>query len=126
MSLLASATALGIGASALAQGKDPPGVNPTHYQCYKVEAPTKPITLKTLRDQFGVAENITIHTPLYLCAPTDKNGVAAKDKTTHYLCYQEEGKAVNRKAAITNQFGTINLAILTPAMLCAPSLKKLM
>jgi hypothetical protein len=91
-----------------------------------VEAPTKPITLNTLRDQFGVAEKITIHTPLYLCAPTDKNGVAAKDKTTHYLCYQEEGKAVNRKAAITNQFGTVNLAVLTPAMLCVPSLKKLL
>jgi hypothetical protein len=120
------AGAFGLGAPAHAQGADPRGVNPTHYQCYKVEAPTKQVVLKSLRDQFGTAAPVTVVTPMFLCAPTDKNGVAAKDKTTHYLCYQDEGlKPPGKKAQITNQFGTIDVTILTPAMLCVPSLKKI-
>ena len=120
------AGAFGLGAPAHAQGANPRGVNPTHYQCYKVEATTKEIVLKSLRDQFGAAAPVKVTTPLFLCAPTDKNGVAAKDKTTHYLCYQDDGvKPVNKKAQITNQFGEMGIAITTPAMLCVPSLKKI-
>jgi hypothetical protein len=120
------AGAFGLAAPAHAQGADPRGVNPTHYQCYKVEAPTKQITLKVLRDQFGTATPVKVGTPLFLCAPTDKNGVAAKDRTTHYLCYEDEGvKPANKKAQITNQFGTIPVSILAPVMLCVPSLKKI-
>jgi len=121
-----TAASFGLGAPAYAQGANPRGVNPTHYQCYKVEAATNKITLKSLKDQFGTAAPVTVGTPLFLCAPTDKNGVAAKDRTTHYLCYQDEGvKPPNKKAQITNQFGNIPVSILTPAMLCVPSLKKI-
>jgi hypothetical protein len=37
-----------------AQGQNPPGVNPTHYQCYEVTSVQsfQPIEV-TLRDQFG-------------------------------------------------------------------------
>jgi hypothetical protein len=137
MAFVASAIALGSGAPALAQapaqtpaeaqGKDPPGVNPTHYQCYQVKAPTKLLTLKSLRDQFGVAEKISVTTPMHLCVPTAKNGVEPKDPRTHYLCYQDKGvKPPNRKARITNQFGDVDIAVLTPTMLCVPSLKKLL
>lgn len=77
LAIAASAQAQGVApapgpgaASAQAEGKDPPGVNPIHYQCYKVEAPTKPITVNTLRDQFGAAEKIAVTTPMYLCVPT--------------------------------------------------------
>ncbi|MEA3024512.1 MAG: hypothetical protein QOK01_3364 [Alphaproteobacteria bacterium] len=120
------AGAFGLAAPAHAQGANPRGVNPTHYQCYKIDAPAKQVTVKSLRDQFGTAGPVTLGAPLFLCAPTDKNGVAAKDKTTHYLCYQDDGvKPVNKKAQITNQFGEMGIAITTPAMLCVPSLKKL-
>jgi hypothetical protein len=115
-----------LGAPAHAQGANPRGVNPTHYQCYKVEAASKEIVLKSLRDQFGTTAPVKVATPMFLCAPTDKNGVPAKDKTTHYLCYQDEGvKPPGKKARITNQFGAIDVLIATPVMLCVPSIKKI-
>jgi hypothetical protein len=84
-------------AVAHAQGKDPPGVDPTHYECYRVEVATKPVTLNTLRDQFGIAEKIAVGNPMYLCVPTAKNGVEPKDPKTHHLCYQD--KASRRRIA---------------------------
>ena len=72
-------------------GKNPPRVNPTHYQCYTVEAPATPETLRALRDQFGISEGVKLSKPVMLCAPTGKNGTAPKDRITHYLCYQDEG-----------------------------------
>ena len=42
------AGAFGLAAPAHAQGANPRGVNPTHYQCYKIDAPAKPVTLKVL------------------------------------------------------------------------------
>lgn len=120
----------GLGVAAHAQdGKNPPGVNPTHYQCYRVEAPTEPIVVKLLQDQFGIAEEVKIGTPLHLCAPTAKNRVAARDRVTHYLCYQDEVKPANKKVNIINQFTKktgIDLAVLGPAFLCVPSRKKVL
>jgi hypothetical protein len=125
--VIAMLAGVGLSASAQAQGANPPGVNPTHYQCYRVEAPTKPVELKQLRDQFGIAGPVKVATPMFLCAPTAKNGVAPRDRITHYLCYQDEGvKPANRKARITNQFGTLDLAVLGPTTLCVPSLKRLL
>ena len=120
--------ACGLGAPAYAQdGKDPPGVNPTHYQCYQVKAPTKPVTLKFLRDQFGITGPVIVLSPLYLCAPTDKQGQPPKDNVTHYLCYQDKVKPAQRKVTIFNQFTTSNglpVQVGGPAFLCVPSLKK--
>ena len=127
ISLSTSAILLCLATPAHAQGQNPPGVNPTHYQCYKVEGPSKPLTLKLIRDQFGGAEGVKVGRPLYLCAPAVKNTLGPRDKTTHYLCYEDEGvKTPNRKVRITNQLGTMELAVETPAMLCVPSLKKLL
>ncbi len=122
--------AFGFGSSAQAQdGRNPRGVNPTHYQCYTVDAPSSPVTLKTLRDQFGASEGINLTRPVMLCAPTAKNGIAPKDRVTHYLCYEDKGvKPANRKARIINQLTKetgIELAVAAPQMLCVPSLKKL-
>src|SRR5712692_10249122 len=124
---LAVATVIvcGVAAPAGAQGgKNPPGVNPTHYECYRlVEAQTQAEKVK-LKDQFGVSEAALLR-PIFLCAPTDKNNLPAKDKTTHYLCYEQEGgKSVDKRAQITNQFGSNVISIGLPFMLCVPSLKK--
>jgi hypothetical protein len=127
IALIAFAVASGSAAPAEAQGKDPPGVDPTHYQCYRVEVATKPMTLKTLQDQFGLAEKIAVSNPMYLCVPTAKNGVEPKDAKTHYLCYQDKGvKTPNRKVRITNQFGNVDLTVGAAAMLCVPSLKEIL
>jgi hypothetical protein len=121
----------GLGSPAHAQsGRNPPGVNPTHYQCYMVDAATDAITLKLLRDQFGVSEAVKLTRPMMLCAPTAKNGTTPKDRVTHYLCYEDEGvKPADRKARIINQLTKetgIELGIGKPTMLCVPSLKKLL
>ena len=91
---------------------------------------SSPAAVKTLRDQFGLAEGVKLVKPLYLCAPTAKNGANPRDRTTHYLCYEDEGvKPVGKKARIINQLTKetgIELAVEKPVMLCVPSLKKLL
>ena len=128
---IAIVVAFGLGSPVQAQnGKNPPNVNPTHYQCYSVEGPASTATLKSLRDQFGLSTGVKLTKLLYLCAPTEKNGVAAKDKITHYLCYEDDVKTVpNKKARIVNQLTKdtgVDLAVLKPVMLCVPSVKKLL
>jgi len=116
---------LGVVTPAHAQGKNPPGVNPTHYQCYRVwkTEPFKPREVK-LRDQFGTSAAKVLKTSI-LCTPVDKNNLPAKDKQTHYVCYEEEGKTVDKKVSVTNQFGKQILTVGGPALLCVPSVKKL-
>lgn len=110
--------------AANAQGKDPPGVNPAHYQCYRVseQSTFKPVGV-TLKDQFGTSETKVLK-PIMLCAPTSKNGAAVKDQRTHLVCYQDEGgKAADKLVSVTNQFGNEKLTVGGPTMLCVPSLK---
>jgi hypothetical protein len=133
MTFVGAAMVIVFGLSSPAQaqnGKNPPNVNPTHYQCYNVEGPASAVTLKTLRDQFGISEGVQVTKPMLLCGPTAKNGAAPKDRKTHYLCYQDEGvKPANRKARIINQLTKetgIELLVATPAMLCVPSLKRIL
>lgn len=124
---LAATVAFAFGAHAPAYAKDPPGVNPTHYQCYRVKQINRfrPVGVK-LADQFGVA-SVRVIRPVYLCAPTDKNGEGLKDKDTHLLCYQDTGvKTPNKKVRVINQFGELDLVVTTPIVLCVPSLKKLL
>ena len=128
---LAIAVVFDLGLPAYAQsGKNPPGVNPTHYQCYTVEAANEALTLKTLHDQFGVSDGVKIGKLVFLCAPTAKNGAAPRDRVTHYLCYEDEGvKPADKKAQVINQFTKatgIELLVEAPKMLCVPSLKKLL
>ena len=110
--------------TANAQGKDPPGVNPSHYQCYRIaeQTPFKSVGV-TLKDQFN-ASDAKILKPILLCAPTSKNGAVVKDPKTHLVCYQEDGaKSADKTVSVTNQFGTEKLTVGGPTMLCVPSLK---
>ena len=125
------AIVFGLGLPAHAQnGRNPPNVNPTHYQCYTVEAPTSTIELRALRDQFGLSEGVKLEKIMFLCAPTAKNLVRPRDPITHYLCYEDFNvKPANRKARIVNQLTKvtgIDLVVEKPVMLCVPSLKRLL
>jgi hypothetical protein len=107
-----------------AQTKDPPGVNPAHYQCYRV-AEGQPFQAREVKlaDQFG-ASGAKVLKPIVLCAPVSKNGAPVRDKRTHLMCYEDEGpKAVDKKVAVTNQFGTETLSVGGSWTLCVPSLK---
>ncbi len=122
---LTAVVALAAGAAARAQGHNPPGVNPTHYQCYRVaeQSRFKPVAVK-LQDQFGTS-GVKLVRPLFLCAPVAKNGEKPKDERTHLVCYEEEGgKAADKRVTTLNQFGKEALTVGGPVMLCAPSLKR--
>ena len=77
-----------------------------------------------LRDQFG-ASTVKVVKPVFLCTPVEKNGVPARDKRTHLVCYEEEGgQAADKRVGVTNQFGKEVLSVDGPALLCVPSLKQ--
>jgi hypothetical protein len=121
------AITFGISASAHAQSRNPPGVNPSHYQCYRVseQEPFNPREIR-LRDQFGTT-TVKIVKPAFLCAPVEKNGVPPRDRQTHLVCYEEEGgKAADKQVSMTNQFGKETLSVKDPALLCVPSRKQVL
>ena len=122
--------ALGIGialsSAGQAQAKDPPGVNSTHFQCYRVsqQKPLKPTQVK-LADQFGKWAP-KLGNALFLCNPVEKNGEPMKDKVTHLTCYQIPAKNAGKKVLVTHQLGEQVLTVGGMVMLCLPSLKKVM
>jgi hypothetical protein len=121
------AIACGVSVPAHAKNQNPPGVNPTHYQCYRVaeSEPFKPQEVK-LRDQFG-ASTVKIVKPVFLCTPVEKNGVPTRDRRTHLVCYEAEGgKAADKRVSMTNQFGKELLTVGGPVSLCVPSLKQVL
>lgn len=125
ITLAATATVLSL--SAAQAQKDPPGVNPEHYSCYRV-SPAKPFKLQkvALSDQFGKTTAYVVQEAL-LCTPVSKNEGEIRDKVTHLLCYTlKADKSANKAATITNQFGSFVMKIGALTQLCVPSLKKLM
>ena len=126
--VLFAAATLAVGMSAAQAQRNPPGVNPTHYQCYSVvekEPLFKELKVE-LQDQFGKS-GAAVLKPVMLCAPTIKNKLVPSDRRTHYLCYTDEGpKPPGRTAQIVNQFGKEVVQVEKPTMLCVPSLKTLL
>jgi hypothetical protein len=107
--------------------KDPPGVNPEHYSCYRV-SPAKPFKAQkvTLSDQFGNSTVYVVQEAL-LCTPVSKNDQPIKDKVTHLMCYTlKADKSANKAVSITNQFGTFTMKVGQLTQLCVPSLKKVL
>ena len=122
---ICSALVLGIHAPAHAQGQNPPGINPEHFQCYRATGPMKAIAVK-LKDQFG-SGGVKVVQPVYLCNPVQKNDQEIKDPKTHLVCYQDTGlKPANKVVKVQNQFGTQTLKVTVPFLLCVPSLKEVL
>ena len=124
--MLAAGLTLAFIPAAHAQTKNPPGVNPAHYQCYRVSQakPLKPVALK-LKDQFG-AWGPKLGNALFLCAPVSKNGEDVKDQLTHLTCYQIPAKNAGKKVLVTHQLGEQVLTVGGTVFMCLPSLKKVM
>ena len=101
---------------------------PNHYGCYEI----KPfsfavITNVTLVDQFG-SSTATVGRPNKLCAPADKNdedptAPTDPDHLTAYALHSPTLKVLNQR--IVNQFGTVVVDVLRPALLMVPSAKSL-
>ena len=123
--LLALGFGIAVSSAAQAQGKDPPGVNPTHFQCYRVSQ-QKPIKAEAkVTDQFGGA-SYKLGAALFLCAPASKNGEPVKDKETHLTCYSIPAKNAGKKVIVTHQFGSQQLTVGGSVVLCLPSIKKVL
>jgi len=108
MVLLALGLGIAVTSAAQAQGgKNPPGVNPTHFLCYRVSqsAPLKPPASVKLADQFG-GLGTKIGNALFLCTPVSKNGEELKDKTTHLTCYSVAAKNAGKTVKVTHQLGS--------------------
>ena len=122
------AIALGIAVTSVApaqvQAKDPPGVNPTHFLCYRVSqtAALKPPAEVKLKDQFG-AFGTKIGNALFLCTPVSKNGEELKDQKTHLTCYSVSAKNAGKKVKVAHQLGTQVLTVGGSVTLCLPSIK---
>jgi len=102
-----------------------------HFKCYSIKAKERfaPRTV-ALADQFQ-ATGATVARPLTLCAPVSKNGGKVVAPAAHLKCYaiKSAGEAAKPKPAevevgVRNQLGSMNLAVLQPLSLCAPTLKR--
>ena len=123
--LLAAGFGIAVTSAAHAQGKNPPGVNPTHFLCYRVSqaAPLKPPAAVKLNDQFG-ALGTKIGNALFMCTPVSKNGEESKDLITHLTCYSVSAKNAGKKVKVTHQLGSQVLTVGGSVVLCLPSLKE--
>jgi len=124
--LLAIGFGIAVTSTAQAQ-KNPEGVNPTHFLCYRVSqaAPLKPPAAVKLSDQFG-AFGTRIGNALFLCTPVGKNGEESKDQKTHLTCYSVAAKNAGKKVVVRHQLGEQKLAVGGSVVLCLPSLKKVL
>ena len=121
---IASTFMLGTGLPAHAQGQNPPGINPEHYECYRVVGQNRPIPVQ-LKDQFGSGSARVVR-PMFLCNPVQKNNQEIRDPRTHLVCYQIIGpRPVNKLVKVVNQFGSLELKVAVAQLLCVPSLKEL-
>jgi hypothetical protein len=124
--LLAIGLGVAFTTAAQAQGINPPGVNPTHFLCYRVSQATalKPAAVK-LSDQFG-SLGTKIGNALFLCTPVSKNGEESKDTTTHLTCYSVSAKNAGKKVKVTHQLGSQVLTVGGSVTLCLPSIKEVL
>jgi hypothetical protein len=101
-----------------------------HQKCYKVKALTKPSssgTTRTLEDQFGTKDAAIKLKPILLCTPVNKGGEDDEfAEKNHTVCYKikEPPPFPGATVSVTNQFGSGQLLVAKPAMLCVPSTKK--
>jgi hypothetical protein len=121
------ALAIGIASFAVTPSQaqsNPPGVNPTHFLCYRVSATSKlkPVAVK-LKDQFG-AFGSKLGQPLFMCTPVSKNGEEVKDTRTHLTCYSVSAKNAGKTVVVVHQFGKQQMRVGGSVVLCLPSLKE--
>jgi hypothetical protein len=104
-----------------------PPENLDHYKCYRIAMDTGWMEINfTLQDQFDpIPEEITaMSTPVYFCAPCQKNDEPMFDTTTHYVAYLISPLHTISESRVTvDQFGDHLIQVLNSEMLLVPSKK---
>ncbi len=95
-----------------------------HFQCYRARTSGFNRLPVTLSDRFGT-RSVTVRSPLDLCAPADKNGEDAEAATdpgflTSYRL-SSSGPQQTPGVIAQNQFGSVNLNVLSPKVLMVPT-----
>jgi hypothetical protein len=99
-----------------------------HFRCYLAQQqPDVKRAAVDLKDQFG-ATKVRVQQTAELCNPVSKNAGKVLHRSAHLVCYETSNVIAEpfkqRKVRVTNQFGSRELSVLTPATLCVPSLKR--
>ena len=99
-----------------------------HFLCYKVSAFGGFERRKVkLEDQFRGFDTVVLK-PTLLCNPVSKNGERVMDRERHLVCYTiEPPRPEEVTVLVSNQLhDSLKLAVTEPAILCVPSLKKVL
>jgi hypothetical protein len=109
-------------------GAAPTGPNPElvldHFRCYDVK-PQPVSRVVTLVDQFKSTKTKVLRV-VRLCNPVSKSGGKVRRPQAHLVCYSiNETPFQPLAVTVRNQFGVAGMRVRKPAMLCLPSLKKL-
>ena len=99
-----------------------------HYKCYRAYGPAANAVV-TLKDQFGVAEQVQVGRPLLFCNPTRKihdtvgTVFPVNNAIDHLVCYQTERRPFEKDVTTLDQFGAHRLRLRESDLLCAPTRK---
>jgi cysteine-rich repeat protein len=104
------------------------------FKCYKVTDEKDPKFVKTgvtLSDQFTANDGaFALIKPSLLCNPVARGGAPVVNPAQHLSCYKIKGPKLERadrpSIEIQNIFGTAQLQIVKPALLCVPSSKTML
>lgn len=110
----------------------PPPSN--HFKCYKAKDLKNPAFTQikdpgiSLIDQFGSEANVGVLKPFLLCNPADKNGSGIGDPSAHLCCYKIKAQKPDPKpqVQVADQFGTLQLLVVKPQLLCQPCTKTIL
>ncbi len=113
-----------VAVSALAQA-NPPQVDPTHYWTYRLLDPILKPSPVFVQDQFfraGVP--LQVDSLDRLVNWVHKNNSAVRDTFLHYTWWNVQPKLpVNRRAIVTNQFGTATIQVTNVEFMLVPAWK---
>lgn len=97
------------------------------YKCYKARDLRNPpfvdVDALPLDDQFG-PDTVQVKKPLFLCNPAD-SGAGINAPQSNICCYMIDGTNLDpaRSVEIEDQFGTLQLKVKRPDLLCQPCSK---
>ncbi len=105
-------------------------ITPDDFTCYKakdLKDPEFPGAIVSLADQFET-KFTDVKKPYFFCNPTSTNSAPIDNPLDHLACYKikdipPQAPFPGAKVQVTNVFGTGQLELKKPYLLCAPSSK---
>jgi subtilisin family serine protease len=101
------------------------------FKCYAVKDRKNPkfvATTVSLSDQFGLNDGaFSVKKPYLICNPAERNGRGVHHPAPHLVCYKIKGPKISKgdqpSVEAADGFGTLQLRLKKPFLLCVPSSK---